>query len=79
MRPAPTHRSHHRVWRLQVGELQLVRARDRVRGEQRWVLPGGAVASFAEVVQWARRMGLPKPVVLYGVSDRFPEKRKGMA
>lgn len=67
-------------WRLQVGPVQLVpvvrRGGTRAQGERRWALPGGSSATFAEVVQWARQMGLPHPVTLYEASARFPEKRE---
>ncbi len=74
--------AYRRPWRLQVGDLQLVPAvslRNKVRGEAHWALPGGATATFVEVMQWARRLGLPRPMVLYEEGARFPEKRKGAA
>jgi len=79
VRAAPASR---RPWRVQVGALQLVPAvspRRSARGEVRWALPGGVTATFTEVAQWARRLGLPRPVVLYEEGARFPEKRKGAA
>ena len=50
--------------RLRLGRLELVPAGRSPRWQRLWCMPGGATATFGEVVEYARRMGLPKPVVI---------------
>lgn len=51
--------------RVQAGPLELVPVGRNGLRQQLWAVPGGARVTFWEVVAYARRMGWPRPVIMW--------------
>lgn len=57
-------------FRLRLGPLVLVQAPRGADGQRRWAVPGGALATYRELADYARQRGWPRPVTVSTETDK---------